>query len=83
MVIYGIICFLLLLMSPLLALLAQVGTLSLEWGWTTSFFDIMEVVFFLIPVGDLWPLLSLIYMLTLVRIIFAVLKFFFNAIPLY
>lgn len=48
MVIYGIICFLLLLMSPLLALLAQVGTLSLEWGWITSFFDIMGFVFFLV-----------------------------------
>lgn len=83
MVIYGIIIFLLFLMSPLIGLLAQIPSLNIEWGWASTFFDFMEVVFFLIPVADLWPLLSLIFMFTLFRIIVSVLKFFFDAIPLY
>lgn len=72
------------LLSPIIGLLgALVSGFHLEWGWADTFFDYMQVVFYLVPVYDLWPLMALIFTLALIRIVIAVLKFLFDAIPLY
>lgn len=83
--VFALIMALLSVVGPIVALLGSIVghfAFTMEWGWTTTFFEILDVVFFLIPVYDLWPLLVLVFTLGVFRFLVALLRTVMDIIPL-
>ncbi len=80
---YTIISFFLQLFNNLAGSLLNFNIPRFNWDWTGDFFSVMNIVFFLVPVYDLFPLISMIVLVGIIRIAIALLKFIFDAIPTY
>ena len=86
MVIFGLIMTLLGIASVLVGVIGAIVAfwpITLEWGWTVNFFEYMDIVFYLVPVGDLWPLFYLIFILAILRFGIALVKSLLDFIPFF
>lgn len=86
MVIFGLIMTLLGIASVLVGVIGGIVAfwpITLEWGWTVNFFEYMDFVFYLVPVGDLWPLFYLIFILAILRFGIALVKSLLDFIPFF
>lgn len=86
MVIFGLIMTLLGIASVLVGVIGAIVAfwpITLEWGWTVNFFEYMDLVFYLVPVGDLWPLFYLIFILAILRFGIALVKSLLDFIPFF
>ena len=71
--------------APFVALIGNAVShfaFNMQWGWSVTFFEIMDVVFFLFPMYDLWPLLVMIIAIGVVRFLIALLRTVLDIIPL-
>ena len=83
MFVYAVLAFFLQLLNNLAGSILNFQIPQFQWDWTADFFAVMNVVFFIVPVYDLFPLISLIVLIGIIRICIAFLKFLFDAIPTY
>ena len=83
MIIYKILKFLLSLAMPVMSPLFALADITFEWGWVSSLINSLQIVFYIIPFYDLFPLIRLIILLGVIRIFVSLAKLIFDAIPMY
>lgn len=83
MIIYRLVKFMLGLIMPVMEPLFSLGDIVFLWDWVPDFLNDIRIVFYLVPVYDLIPLIHMIIMISVLRILVALVRFIFDAIPLY
>lgn len=83
MIIYRLVKFMLGLIMPVMEPLFSLGDIVFIWDWVPDFLNDIRIVFYLVPVYDLIPLIRMIILIGVLRILVALVRFIFDAIPLY
>ncbi len=83
MFIYQIAKFFISLVMPFYKPILDLGEFVILWDWIPEFLDSIKICFYLLPVYDLIPLIRLVVLLGILRILIALVRFVFDAIPLY
>lgn len=82
MLIFSILKFLLSIVSAITNWIGSFGVPSFNFTWVDDLIDSIDIVFYIFPLYGLEPILILVIFFSIIRVVIAVAKFLFDAIPL-